>query len=89
MKFVKSIQIQLEDINFVSLLRSAIASLKVEIYFQSKEVWWFIFSVSDCASDCDLGQTICNKVEKSSKVGQDKKCLTSPFGYFLTVIAIV
>ena len=79
MKFVKSIQIQLEDIDFVSFLRSAIASLKRDLFSEQSGVVIY----------CNLGQTICNKVEKASKVGQDKKCLTSPFACFLTAIAIV
>ena len=35
------------------------------------------------------GQNIWNKVDKSSKIGQDKKSLISTFACFFTVIAKV
>ena len=35
------------------------------------------------------GQNIWNKIEKSSKIGQEKKSLISTFAYFLTAIAKV
>ena len=35
----------------------------------------------------NLGKCICNKMEKSSKTGQEKKSLGAFFVYFLTAIA--
>ena len=36
---------------------------------------------------CNPGQSIWNKIEKSSKTGQDKKGLMSTFACFLTAAA--
>ena len=39
--------------------------------------------------DCNLGQCIWAKIEKSNKTGQDKKSLISIFACFLTAITKV
>ena len=39
--------------------------------------------------DYNPGQNICNKIEKSSKTGQDKKSLIYTFACFLTASAKV
>ena len=36
---------------------------------------------------CDPVQSVWNKMEKYSKIGQDKKSWKSTFAYFLTAIA--
>ena len=38
---------------------------------------------------CNPGQCVWNKIEKSSKTGQEKKSLISTFAFFLTAIAKV
>ena len=48
MKFVKSIQIQLEDIDFVSFLRSAIASLKRDVFSEQSGVVIYFFCERLC-----------------------------------------
>ena len=41
------------------------------------------------AITCNPGQNVWNKIEKSSKTGQDKKSLISTFACFLTATAKV
>ena len=45
------------------------------------------FAIVSANIDYNPGQSIQNKIEKSGKIGQDKKSLTPIFACFLTVIA--
>ena len=49
---------------------------------QAQNYWWdcYVFPIYN------PGQDILNKIEKSSKTGQDKKSLISTFACFLTAI---
>ena len=49
----------------------------------------FFLILYDFFSNYNSGQNIWNKIEKSSKTGQDKKSLISTFACFLTAIAKV
>ena len=60
-----------------------ISKLLSHHYFKGYDLYAYMFS---CPSAYNPGQSIWNKIEKSSKTGQDKKSLISTFTCFWTAI---
>ena len=69
-----------------AFFRIAQMQLRLMFFFlnvlQAQNYWWdcYVFPIYN------PGQDILNKIEKSSKTGQDKKSLISTFACFLTAI---